>query len=206
MAISNYTELQSFVAQWAHRSDLTSVMPDLIKIGESYLNRVIRTRAQDTVTDLTASTSTRELAFPSRMLELCDLALVIDGRQEKLQQVGTESFFSMIREEYGRPYAFCVKDKIEFDCIPDNSYTVKCHYFKSLDIATDSTNFLLTNYPDAYLFATMAALQSYTKSDPSYYLGLMDKVVATINTNEARSKSTTLITEFGTSSYNVYRG
>lgn len=206
MAISNYTELQTFVAQWAHRSDLTSVMPDLIKIGESYLNRVIRTRAQDTVTDITASTSTRELAFPSRMLELCDLALVIDGRQEKLQQVGTESFFSMIREESGRPYAYAVKDKIEFDCIPDSAYTVKCHYFKSLDIATDSTNFLLTNYPDAYLFATMAALQSYTKSDPSYYLGLMDKVVATINTNEARSKSTTLITEFGTSSYNVYRG
>lgn len=206
MAISNYSELQTFIANWSHRSDLTSVIPDLIKLAESHLNRVIRTKAQDTVSDLTADTGSRFLAFPSRMLELCDLSLVVDGYQQQIQQIGTESFYSLISETSGRPSAYTVRDQIEFNCIPDSAYTVKVHYYKSLDIATDTTNYVLTNYPDAYLFATMAQVEKYTKGDPNYYIQALMEVVKTINTNEARSKSTTLVTELSGSSFDIVRG
>lgn len=207
MAISNYAELQTFIGQWAHRSDLVSVIPDMIKLGESQLNRVIRTKSQDTVTDLTASTVSRSLAFPERMLELCDLSIVIDGTQQRLQQIGTESFYSVISENSGRPTSYAVRDGIEFNCIPDAAYLVKCHYIKSLDIATDSTNYVLTNYPDAYLFSTMAAVEKYTKGDPSYYLGLLNEVTTLINNVEARSKSGTLITEIGSmGGFDISRG
>jgi hypothetical protein len=207
MAISNYTELQSFIGQWAHRSDLVSVIPDLIRLAEAQLNRVIRTKSQDTVTDLTASASSRFLAFPSRMSELCDLSIVIDGTQQRLQQIGTEQFYPLITDSTGRPSSYAVRDQIEFNCLPDQAYTVKCHYIKSLDIAADSTNYVLTNYPDAYLFATMAQVDKYIKADPTYYIGMLDSVVRAINTNEARSKSSTLVTDLvGASSFNIIQG
>ena len=44
MALSNYTELQASVADFLNRGDLTSVIPDFIKMTESELNRVLRTR------------------------------------------------------------------------------------------------------------------------------------------------------------------
>lgn len=207
MAISNYTELQSFLSQWEHRGDLATIMPDIIRLGESYLNRQIRTKSQDVVADLTCSTSSRSVALPDRVLELCDLAIVIDGTQQRLQQVGTESFYALINENKGVPSAYAVRDGIELDCIPDQAYTLKCHYYKSLDIATDLTNYVLTNYPDAYLSACMAAIKMYLKADPTMYFTLMDQVIKTINSQESRSKSTTLITDVAVSGgFNINRG
>ena len=207
MAISNYTELQAFIGQWAHRSDLVSVIPDLIKLAESHLNRVVRTKAQDKVTDLVCDTGSRFVAFPSRMVEFCDLSMVIDGYQRQIQQVGTEVFYASITENQGTPSAYSVRDQIEFNCIPSEPYVIKCHYIQALDIAADSTNTVLTNYPDAYLYSTMAMVEKYTKGDPAFYLGLMNEVVRTINSAEARSKSSTLVTELGGESrFDIYRG
>lgn len=195
MAISNYTDLKTFLGTWAHRSDLATVMPDIIKLGESYLNRVIRTKSQDVIENLTASTVSRFIAYPLRMLELLDLSIVIDSQEYRLQQMGKEQLYSVVREQSGRPVAYAIGEQIEFDCIPDSAYTIKCHFYKSLDIASDSTNYVLTNFPDVYLFASMAAIQMYTKADPSQYLGLMQEAARSINKNEARSKSTTLVTD-----------
>ncbi len=195
MPLTNYTELQTAVADWAHRSDLTTVMPDLIKLGESYLNRSLRTKAQETTSNLTADTLTNVLAFPTRMLELMDVSIVVDGETQKLQQVGYENLLDIIRSDSGQPCAYAVTSQLEFDCVPDQAYTVKVHMYQTLDLATDTTNYVLTNYPDAYLYATMAALNVYIKADPSFYLNAMQAVIKDINRNEARSKSMTLITD-----------
>ena len=32
MALANYTDLQSSIAAWAHRSDLTAIIPDFIAL------------------------------------------------------------------------------------------------------------------------------------------------------------------------------
>ena len=44
MAITNYTELKSSLADWLNRSDLTTVIPDFITLAESQFNREIRNR------------------------------------------------------------------------------------------------------------------------------------------------------------------
>ncbi len=207
MAISNYTELSTFIQGWAHRSDLDTVMPDLIKLAESYLNRIIRSRSQDVTEDLTASTTSRFLAYPSRMAELCDLALVYNGQQLRLQQVGKEQMYSLVSESQGIPKAFCIGDQIEFDCIPETPYVVKAHFYKTLDLQTDTTNYILTTYPDVYLFACMAAVQLYTKADPTTYLGMMEAAARAINSTEARNKSTTLVTELAAAApFNINQG
>jgi hypothetical protein len=42
MAISTYSELQSSMADFLNRSDLTSVIPTFIALGEARMNRDIR--------------------------------------------------------------------------------------------------------------------------------------------------------------------
>ena len=44
MAITNYTQLQSSIASWLLRDDLTAVIPDFITLAEAQFNREIRNR------------------------------------------------------------------------------------------------------------------------------------------------------------------
>lgn len=62
MAITNYTDLQSTVADWLHRSDLTSAIPTFIQLAEKQMSRELRLKNQETeVTD----TATTTIALPA---------------------------------------------------------------------------------------------------------------------------------------------
>ena len=47
MAISNYTELKTAVANWLDRDDLTDRIPEFIALAESRFNRLLRIRAME---------------------------------------------------------------------------------------------------------------------------------------------------------------
>ena len=44
MPIATYTDLQSSVADWLNRSDLSAVIPTFIQLAEAKFNRELRTR------------------------------------------------------------------------------------------------------------------------------------------------------------------
>ena len=47
MAISNYSELQTAVANWLDRDDLTARIPEFIALAEARFNRVLRLRSME---------------------------------------------------------------------------------------------------------------------------------------------------------------
>src|SRR5205085_11367804 len=49
-----YTGLQSSVANWLNRSDLTALIPDFITLAEERLNRALRVRQMEVSLDETA--------------------------------------------------------------------------------------------------------------------------------------------------------
>ena len=42
MALDNFTNLKSSIADWLNRSDLTAIIPAFITLAETQLNREIR--------------------------------------------------------------------------------------------------------------------------------------------------------------------
>ena len=44
MALTTYTELKASLADWLNRSDLTTVIPDFIRLAEAQMERQLRTR------------------------------------------------------------------------------------------------------------------------------------------------------------------
>ena len=42
MAITNFTELKSNIADWLNRDDLTNVIPTFISLSEKQMNRSVR--------------------------------------------------------------------------------------------------------------------------------------------------------------------
>ena len=59
--ISTYTDLQTAVAQWMHRTDLTALIPDFIALTEEKLNRYLRTKDNETTLSPTAIVNNREI-------------------------------------------------------------------------------------------------------------------------------------------------
>ena len=73
MAITNYAQLQSSIASWLLRSDLTAVIPDFITLAEAQFNREIRNRKM--IKRATATIDSQYSAVPSDWLQNVDLVI-----------------------------------------------------------------------------------------------------------------------------------
>ena len=65
MAINTYATLQSSIANWLDRSDLTDRIPDFIALAEARINRVLRVRQMETVKLISMLNGVKRIALPS---------------------------------------------------------------------------------------------------------------------------------------------
>ena len=73
MAFTNYSDLQTSVASWLGRDDLTERIKDFIELGEVRLRRTLRIR--EMLKDVTATTTSGDstVGLPSDFLEVRDI-------------------------------------------------------------------------------------------------------------------------------------
>jgi len=71
MALTTYAELQTAVANYLARTDLTSQIPDFIYLAETRLRRQLRINEMLTQTSLTVSAN--QITLPTDFLELRDI-------------------------------------------------------------------------------------------------------------------------------------
>lgn len=159
MALSNYVDLQASVASWMNRTDLGSVIPDFISIAESRIARDLRLRKQFTSGTLTTVAGTRSVSLPSGWLEFSNLTLATSP-YSLLQVTTTEHLNAQYPDDgwTGVPILCAIEgDSLLLGPVPDAAYTVNVDYFTRFpDLASNSTNWLLTNYPNVYLSACLA--------------------------------------------------
>ena len=78
MALSTYSELQTEIASWLDRSDLTAQIPTFIKLAEARINRTLRVRAMETVVQHTMVGLSKRIALPSDYLQMRGLKFSSD--------------------------------------------------------------------------------------------------------------------------------
>jgi len=85
----------------------------------------------------------------------------------RLEEVSLPEMTAIRQEVNGRPAYFSIASDIEFDVVPDASYSGEITYYQSLTPLSDAdpSNVLLTTYPDAYLYAALAASAPYQMAD-----------------------------------------
>jgi hypothetical protein len=197
MAITTYTELEAALADWIHRSDLTSRIPDFIALAEDEINTDMRLRLMEVDETVTFS-SGRTVALPSRFLEPIKLSLVYAGADD--EELTYQSPAQMVvNDSVGvacRPLYWTINgDNIEFPNRADTSYTLTFRMLKGFDIASTSTNALLTKYRGLYLYGALVQASAWVGADErigkwkSMYLNMKKKV----NRQEARTKTLTLL-------------
>lgn len=168
MAISTYSELQSAIADWLLRTDLTSVIPSFIDLAEAKFNRRIRdyrmvAQADATATDGYLSVPTdwlENIRFQLNTSPITTLEYVTpDQAAEELRLSGSGNarprFFSMIGSNF------------QLVPTPDTSYTAELTYYAKIPALSDSntSNWLLTTAPDLYLYGTLMEAAPYLDDD-----------------------------------------
>lgn len=196
MAITNYGELKSAIGDFLNRSDLTSVIPTFIDFAESEFNRSLRVRQM--VTRAEAEIDSRLSAVPSDFLEAKDLVIVTGTPVTPLQFVTQQEMGQIRNSEVsaaGKPkYFSVVGDQFEYCPTPDVVYSLEMAYFaKIANLSADSdTNWLLTDYPDAYLYTALTHSAPYLKDDERtpVWQSLAEKAKAELNARDQSASYT----------------
>ncbi len=166
MALASYANLTAAVADWLHRSDLTTPIADFVVIAENRINREVR--CADMETAYTGTIASGVIAVPTDFLEW--KAVYIDSNgANRLQPKSLEWVLQNYptRSSDGLP-KFIARNasNFEFGPYPDSTYSVKGTYYKRLAAVSSSWHNLATEYPDLYLFGTLVAAAPYIGDDP----------------------------------------
>lgn len=169
MAISTYSSLQTAVANWLNRSDLTSRIPEFIANAEARLRRDGRAKRLR-VSTLSVDAETE--ALPANFGGVQSIAH--DGTTYYGELVQTSvGALSAFKKEYGDtgvPRAYAIvpgESSYRFAPVPDATYSLVHSYWETVPVLGGSVlqNWLLSAHPDIYLYATLLEATPYLKND-----------------------------------------
>jgi len=182
MAINTYATLQTAVANWLDRSDLTDRIPEFIALAEARMNRVLRLAImlnvdQTTLGGATALVAgTRDYALPSGYLQMVDFHL-------RTSPITTLSYLTpenMNRmwagSQGGKPLAYTIFSdnasgtpikSVRLGPSPGSAYDYSIMFYKKIDALSDSntTEQMLTDNPDAYLYGALLEAEPFLMND-----------------------------------------
>jgi hypothetical protein len=165
MALTTYTELQSSVADFLNRGDLTSVIPDFITMTESEFNRLLRVSNMSIRTR--APLDSQYVKLPAGFLGMRNIDLLTDPvtplSYKNLQNLDIHR----ANDATGKPlYYSIMQNNIEFAPVPDSEYTLEIVYYQKIPPLSDNTtNWLLEEHPDAYLYGALMHSAPYLQAD-----------------------------------------
>lgn len=193
MSFTSYSDLQTTIAGYLARTDLTTQIPDFIRLAETRLRRDLRIRQmlKSVTTATVAADSTVEL--PSDFLEVRDL-VVVGNPVQPLSYFSPSAFNRNTRTwESGKPNNYTVlANDFQLSPIPDAVYTVQLFYFAAPVFLSDSntSNVFLANTPDALLYGALLEAAPYLMDDAriNTWGTMFDRAMASITRSDEQGQ------------------
>ena len=168
MALTNYNELKTSIADFLNRDDLTNIIPDFITFAETNINRDIRHWRMEKRAN--AVLDTQYTALPTDFIE--PIRLTINTANTKPLEVVGNFEIATIRSEIanttGEPKYYTIIDgAIEVLPRPDKAYTLELLYYGRIPPlnAQTTTNWLLQYHPDILLYGSLIHSAPYLADD-----------------------------------------
>lgn len=169
MTISTYSGLKSTIADYLNRADLTSVIPTFISLAEVKFNRELRTR--EMLTRVSLAPSTEFFNFPADFLEAYSLEFDMDniGPRAPLSYVSQLEAETLKANKITGDvrYYTITNGQIELIPAPQLAVNVILTYYAKIPVLSDTntTNWLLTDAPDLYLYSSLLEAMPYLKDE-----------------------------------------
>jgi len=193
MAFSNYSELKTSIANFLARDDLTSQIPDFIRLAEARMSRELDTRSMEKRATATTVAGDSYISLPTDLREIRNVQLNTDP-------VKTLDYYTvqMINTDYagqgqGKPKAYSiVGTEIMLRPTPDAAYTLEIVYGENVQALSDedTNNTILSRHPDAYLYGSLMNAYTYLMDETrasqydQLFTRIMDEIIR--DTEKAR--------------------
>jgi hypothetical protein len=167
MLDGTYLGLQASVADFLNRTDLSLVVPDLITLAETQLNRQVR--VADMITSTTLSVSSASTALPNDYNGVISFELPPGtGAVAYEKPDGIRALRANIYTSAGTPIKWSIiGNNLETAPAPSGTFVCPFVYYSRLPpLSQNTTNWLLTKHPDAYLYGALLQSAPYLKDDP----------------------------------------
>lgn len=168
MDISTYSGLQSAVASYLARSDLTNEIPVFIQMAENRLRRDLRIRPMLKVATTTTVSNDATVQIPSDFLQMRDLH-INNNPVTVLQYESPSNFYrNTFSQINGLPKQYTLlSDQFQLAPIPDSEMTLQMLYYAAPPYLSDAntSNVFLVNCSDLLLYASIAEAETYLMND-----------------------------------------
>lgn len=191
MSIATYDELKSAIANWMHRTDLATRIPDFIALAEVRINKLARVRQMEIEAPLVMVVGSRFITLPAGFNEPRAVWLEDIQPREQLTVMTPEQL--PVFTEGGRPCFWAIDgSNLAFDQEADAAYPITLRYRGKVALSDAvPTNSLLTDYPDVYLAAGIVEAATYARNIDvaTLWNSRFKEAVKDMNAIEGRSRS-----------------
>lgn len=169
MAITTYSKLKTSIANYLHRDDLTSVIPDVIALAESDILADI----SDLPELLSRATATTAAGNP--LVDTVGMYAIrdawADGLQVAILQPGA---IPSTVTATGAPEALCIDGAAQLRIYPtpDGAYSIDVLYVPVIspslaggEPSADATNWILQQHPGVYLYGALLQASAFIQDD-----------------------------------------
>jgi len=190
---TDYATLQTTVASYLARTDLTVQIPEFIRLAQDRLVRDLRIRQMLKVAtaDTTAGDST--VSLPSDFVAMKDLHIQGNPPQT-IKFLSVSNFYrNAFTSQLGLPSRYTMLGaEFQFAPIPDSVYTLQMVYFYKPEYLSDtvSSNLWLANTPDLLLYAALGEAEPYLMNDErlNTWAGMYDRGVTALRQSDDESE------------------
>ena len=192
MAFDTYANLKTAIADWLNRTDLTTAIPDFISLAEAEMKRRLRRYS----TRATLTIDAESVSLPTDCAELRAIVLETGSVTSDVPlRLGTLEMHAERKARAGgatgRPDTCAILGSTLLVApTPDTSYTARIVYSTQLTALsnTNSSNSILADAPDAYLFGALWQAELYLEH-PDAAESWKQKFIAAIDQlNEQRDR------------------
>jgi len=167
MALATYSDLQAAVQTWLDRTDISAQAPDCITLAEGYFQRNLRVRQM--IATSTFTTTAGVATLPTDFLGAISVRRMGNPVTTLLPLDDAEFNRLYCTLTSGTPNAYLISGLSIYVAPVDNTTNLNLNYYQKIPALSisNTTNWLLTAYPDLYLFGTIAEAELLSKDGQS---------------------------------------
>lgn len=177
MSLTNYTELKAAVASWLNKTNLTASIPDFIALAEAQMRREITSVGQvSTFAEVEIDDTGWQLPCSAKELA----AVIYDGDQLPYLSPDRSGEFDGLT-----PRHYTIIGKTMF-VVPAGTVEVRVKLKLCPLSSSVSTNWILRDHPDAYLYGALMQAAPFLRDDERIgtWANLFTSAIESINRTE----------------------
>ncbi len=196
MSLLTYADLQTQIAAWIARGDLTAVIPDFITLFETVANRRLRVRSQELTATLTPTNGVATI--PADYLTWRRVTWT-GSRPRELEYVHPSYLHALFPTlPQGDPRYFAIEGS-NLTVGPSDNSALTFDYFQKVTPLSAGVNWLYAAHPDIYLFGSLAEAHGFVKDPDSLALwaGRRDAIFDEIEKLDTKTRGPSAVRVMG---------